>query len=358
MKEKRLSLVLQNMRKQGLDQAVISDPASILYLTGRFIEPGERFYALYLNTNGKNKIFINDLFTVPEELGVPKVRFSDTDDAVGMFIKCVDPSKPLGVDKNFPARFLLPLVSAKAGSSFVNVSPCVDVVRSCKDDGEREKMRTVSRLNDAGMAEFKKNIHLGMTEQELAEGMEAIYRSIGADGNSFVPLVGFGKNAAVGHHEPDGTKLKEGDCVLLDVGCKKDGYCADMTRTFFYKTVSAKHREVYNIVKKANETAEMIIKPGVRFCDIDRAARDVIEREGYGKYFTHRLGHSIGIEVHEPGDVSCSHTDKVKPGMTFSIEPGIYLEGKVGVRIEDLVLVTEGGCEVLNHFSKELQIIG
>jgi Xaa-Pro dipeptidase len=274
-----------------------------------------------------------------------------------MLAQSVDTSKSLGVDKNLSARFLLPLMDAGAGMSFVNASACVDRVRSCKDGAERRSMREASRLNDAGMAEFIKAIRPDMTEQELAAGMDATYRALGADDCSFTPLVGFGKNAAVGHHEPDGTRLKEGDCVLLDIGCKKGNYCADMTRTFFYRSVPEKHREVYEIVRRANVAAEVIIKPGVKFYEIDHAARSVIEKAGYGKNFTHRLGHSIGIEVHESSDVSSTNTDEVKSGMTFSIEPGIYLEGEAGVRIEDLVLVTEDGYEVLNQFSKELQII-
>jgi len=130
-----------------------------------------------------------------------------------------------------------------------------------------------------------------------------------------------------------------------------------MTRTVFYKSVSDKAREIYEIVKEANLRAISSVKPGVRFCDIDAAAREYIEEKGYGKYFTHRTGHSIGIEVHDFGDVSSINEDTVAPGMVFSIEPGIYLEGQVGVRIEDLVLVTEQGCEVLNKFSKDLIII-
>lgn len=358
MNGKRLKRVLENLEKKGLSQMVISDPYSIYYLTGCLIDPGERFYALYLNRNGNNRIFINDLFTVPEDLGVEKVRFPDTAEAVPLFCKYTEPDRMMGVDKNLAARFLLRMMELHAAGGYVNASECVDMVRSEKDEEERTKMREASRLNDLGMQKFIELVHPGVTEIEIAQQMDSIYRSLGADGNSFEPLVGFGANAAKGHHAPDGTVLKEGDCVLFDVGCKKDGYCADMTRTYFYRSVSEQHRSVYDVVRKANETAESIIKPGVRFCDIDKAARDVIEQAGYGPNFTHRLGHSIGIEVHEPGDVSLSHTAAVQPGMTFSIEPGVYLDGDVGVRIEDLVLVTETGCEVLNHYSKELQIIG
>lgn len=123
-----------------------------------------------------------------------------------------------------------------------------------------------------------------------------------------------------------------------------------MTRTFFWGEPDKETAHIYNIVRRANEAAEALIAPGVRMCDLDRTARDVIEDAGYGKYFTHRLGHSIGLQDHEPGDVSLVNEQVVEPGMTFSIEPGIYLPGCTGVRIEDLALVTESGVEILNAY--------
>ena len=357
MNEKRVGLVLQNMKAKGLSQMIISSPSDIFFLTGRLISPGERLLALYLNSDGAHKIYINNLFTVPENLGVEKVRFSDSDDSLSLLYSGIDHSAPLGIDRNFPARFLLPLVDRKAETGYVLASDCVGTVRSCKDEAEKELMREASRINDASMAEFFAGIRPGITEQSLAESMEKIYRKHGGQGYSFEPLVAFGKNAAMGHHSPDDTPLHDGDCVLLDVGCRKDGYCSDMTRTYFFRSASEHARKVYEIVRRANAAAEAMIKPGVRFCDIDAAARNILEEAGYGVNFTHRLGHSIGIEVHEGEDVSGSNTNTVRPGMTFSIEPGIYLEGDVGVRIEDLVLVTETGCEVLNSYSKELTIV-
>ncbi len=358
MNQQRVERVLQRLEARGLSQMIVSDPYSIYYLTGRYVDPGERFLALYLSADGNHRIFINNLFTVPENFGVMKIRFSDSQDAAALFCGYVDHSAVLGVDKNLPARFLLRMMEMDAAKDYVNASDCVDLVRSRKDAQEQAKMREASRLNDLAMEQFMSLVRSGITEEEAALQMGPIYRSLGADGYSFEPLVAFGRNAADGHHAPDGTSLREGDCVLFDVGCKKDGYCADMTRTFFFRSVPERSRQVYEIVRKANETAESVIRPGVRFCDIDKTARDVIEQAGFGPNFTHRLGHSIGMEVHEPGDVSVSHCDAVQPGMIFSIEPGIYLEGEVGVRIEDLVLVTENGCEILNHFSKDLKIIG
>ncbi len=358
MNFQRLDKIFNELEKLGLEQMVISDPCSIYYLTGKMIKPGERMLALYINKNGGNKIFINNLFTVTEDLGVEKVWFTDNDDGAEIMSKFTDSTKPLGIDKNLAARFLLRLMDCSAGTKYVNSSACVDKVRACKDSEEAELMREASRVNDFAMGEIIKRVKPHITESELASQLKEIYASKGAYEYSFDPLIGFGECAAIGHYEAGNTVLKEGDCVLIDMGCIKDGYCSDMTRTFFYKSVSDEHRHVYEIVKKAQQAAIDMIKPGVRFCDIDKTARDIISAEGYGDNFTHRLGHSIGIECHEYGDVSIVNEDIVKPGMIFSVEPGIYLEGDVGIRIEDLVMVTDDGVEVLNSFPKELMIIG
>ena len=358
MNTERLQRILQKLKEKNLSQMIISDPLAIYYLTGRLIDPGERLLALYISQSGNNRIFINNLFTVPEDLGVEKVRFSDTDDSIALLAEALTPGEALGIDKIFPARFLLPLMERASASSYVLSSVCVDEVRACKDEEEKEKMRARSRVNDAAMARFLEMVHEGVTEKDVAAHMLEIYQELGAEAYSFPPLVGFGPNAANGHHEPDDTVLKDGDCVLIDVGCKREGYCSDMTRTFFFRKVrDPKHKEIYEIVRKAVETAESMLKPGVPLCDVDAAARKVIEDAGYGPNFTHRLGHFIGLEDHEYGDVSLANHNVAQVGNVFSIEPGIYIEGEVGVRIEDLVMITEDGCEILNSYPKELSII-
>ena len=219
-------------------------------------------------------------------------------------------------------------------------------------------MRAASATNDQAMAWLRSQLHEGVTEHEIASGLLAEYRRLGAQDHSFTPIVSFGANAADPHHEPDGTRLRAGDVVLFDVGCKRDSYCSDMTRTFFFGAEpSERDREVYETVRRANEAAEAIVAPGVTFAEIDLTARRIIEDAGYGSYFTHRLGHQIGLEDHEPGDVSSTHDEPVRPGQCFSIEPGIYLPGEMGVRIEDLVIVTENGCEVMNAYPKQLTVI-
>lgn len=357
MKQQRLNKILQEMERQNIPQMIISSPASIFYLTGKWIEPGERMLTLYININGDKKLVINELFPVHALEGVELIWYKDTDDPIGRLTNIVDKSKVLGVDKFWPAHFLIKLMERKGAAGFVNGSPIIDRARMIKDQEEIQLMRESSRINDRVMEEVIKTLREEYTEKKMVNILADIYENKGAHGFSFSPIVAYGANAADPHHDSDGSKVQKGNNVIFDIGGVKNHYCSDMTRTVFYKEVSDAHKEVYNLVREANLTAIEKVKPGARFCDIDKAARDVIEKAGYGKYFTHRTGHSIGIEVHDFGDVSSVNTEEVAPGMIFSIEPGIYLAGDIGVRIEDLVLVTETGVEVLNQFTKDLIIV-
>jgi Xaa-Pro dipeptidase len=248
-------------------------------------------------------------------------------------------------------------MEARAASDFRLASSAVDDARSIKDATERDLMREASLVNDKAMAWLAEQVRVGVTEREIAEGLLGEYRRLGADDHSFSPIVSFGANAADPHHEPDDTPLDRGDMVLFDVGCRRRSYCSDMTRTLFTAQPTARQLEVYETVRRAGESAEAIVRPGVTFAEIDLTARRVIEDAGFGEYFTHRLGHQIGLEDHEPGDVSASHDEPVRPGQCFSIEPGIYIPGEIGVRIEDLVIVGEDGCEVINHYPHEAQVL-
>lgn len=356
--QSRIESVLRNLNARGLSQFLVCDPRSIQYLADVYIEPGERFLGLLLSAEASRPtLFLNELFTAPADIKAEVASFNDTDDPLALLADRCDAGAALGCDKNLPARFLIPMMERGIAAKFVLASDAVDEARAIKDDEERELMRAASAANDEGMARFRELVHEGVTEQEVAAQLEDIYRSLGASGHSFSPIVSFGANAADPHHEPDSTCLKDGDVVLFDVGCRKDEYCADMTRTFFFRSADDEQQRVYEIVRQANEAGKAAVRPGARFCDIDAAAREIIEDAGYGKYFTHRLGHQIGLDVHEPGDVSSANEAQVEPGMCFSIEPGIYLPGRFGVRIEDLVIVTENGCEVLNAYSRDLTIL-
>ena len=347
LKKERMNRILSIAPQK---QLLITDPCALFYLLGEWFYPGERFLGLIIHENEKPVLIINSLFYAGEDDQIETVYYSDTDRINEILKKYIHEDEALGVDKIMPARFLIPMIKEKLASSFELGSEAVDFTRAVKDEEEIALMRKSSEINDQAMAQFKGLIHEGVTEKEAASKIMDIYLSLGAEGFSFEPIVAFGKNAADPHHMPDDTVVKEGDAVLFDVGCKYHGYCSDMTRTFFYKKGPSKEAEnVYNLVRRANEEAEKMLKPGIPFCEVDKKARDIITAGGYGEYFTHRTGHGIGLSVHEPPDISASSQVIAQPGMVFSIEPGIYLPGQFGVRIEDLVAVTQDGCEVLNR---------
>ncbi|WP_238883668.1 Xaa-Pro peptidase family protein [Clostridium sp. YIM B02551] len=357
MKVDRVKKILRDMEAEGLEQMIVTSSAAIFYLTGKWFEVGERMIALYLSTKNEPKLVVNELFPIVEDLGVEILWYKDTEDPILILSKFIDKEKPLGIDKNWQAHFLIRLMELGAGKAFVNGSPIIDKARAIKDSEEIELMKKASEINDRAMKEIWRSIGEVKTEKEMGALLGELYDKEGAEGYSFAPIIAYGANGADPHHEPDKSLLKKGEGVVIDIGCLYNHYCSDMTRTVFYGEPSSKAIEVYNIVKEANLKGEEAVKPGRRFCDVDNAARNHIEAAGYGKYFTHRTGHSIGIEVHDYGNVSAVNEDKLESGMIFSVEPGIYLSGDVGVRIEDLVLVTESGVEVLNKVTKDIVVL-
>lgn len=358
MDQSKISRILAAMKEQGLTQLIVSDPAAIFYLTGTWIHPGERMLALYLNVSGGHKLIINRLFPQKEPLGVELIWYDDTQDAVELLSRYTEKDRPLGIDKTWPAGFLLRLQELNGANAYRNSSHIIDDVRRIKDAKEQQLMREASLANDRVMEQLIPLTGKGFTEKELERKVRALYAASGHSDVSFPPITAYGKSGADPHHSTDFTRGKRGDSVVLDIGGILNNYCSDMTRTVFLGEVSQKARQVYEVVREAQQRGIDAARPGARMCDVDNACRSYITEMGYGDAFTHRTGHSIGIEDHESGDVSAVNESMIQPGQVFSIEPGIYLpEEGIGVRIEDLVLITEDGCEVLNHFPKDLIVV-
>jgi len=358
MNQNRLNQVMDQLHRMGLSQMIATDPVAIFYLTGKWIHPGERFLGLLLQRDHPPVLYLNELFRLSEDIGVKVTYLTDTTNLPSVLSREVSPADMLGIDKDMPARFLLQIMEAGLASGYRNASLAIDQTRAVKDAQEIAWMKESSRINDQAMARFRALIHEGVHEDETAAQFLKIYQSLGASGYSFEPIVAFGRNSADPHHMPDHTQLKEGDTVLLDVGCRYQDYCSDMTRTFFYRRMpEAEDRRIYELVRSANERAEEMLKPGIPLCTVDAMARNIITEGGYGKDFTHRLGHFIGIQDHDFGDVSSANKSLTRAGNIFSIEPGIYSQAHIGVRIEDLVLITKDGHEVLNSYPKDIEVI-
>lgn len=350
----RIEKVRGKIVEAGLGAAVISDGISIEYLTGvKLVHVGERLIALTIPAEGKPVIFVNKLFPIEATEQFDVVYHDDNDIATKDLAEYL-PAGKVGIDRFLYSQFLIQIIDQRVDVKPVVGSFVVEQIRMVKDEAEKDLMRKASVLNDSVLAKVPGMLREGMTEIELADMLLDEYKKIGVP---WEPLVCFGAGSAEPHHVNNETKLKPGDVVLVDAGQATDGYYADMTRTFFYKSATEEQKKVYNIVREANLRGIAAVKPGVKFSDVDKAARDYITEQGYGEYFTHRLGHNIGMQLHEEPSVSGANDGLVEEGMTFSIEPGIYMLGKFGVRVEDLVLVTKDGCEVLNYYTKDLQIL-
>ena len=230
-------------------------------------------------------------------------------------------------------------------------------LRASKSEEEIACMIRAQRISEAALAETLPLIKPGMTEKEVAA--ELVYRMLrhGSEGNSFDPIVVTGEKTSMPHGVPGDKVIREGDFVTMDFGSLSGGYCSDMTRTVAVGSATEEMKNVYAIVLKAQLAGIAAARAGIPGKVIDGAARKVIEDAGYGQYFIHRTGHGIGLETHEPADVSAASETITRPGMCFSVEPGVYLPGKFGVRVEDLVAVTEHGGETLNKLDKEFVVI-
>ena len=226
-------------------------------------------------------------------------------------------------------------------------------LRIVKSADELKKLSRASEMSARAFDEFKANIHIGWSEKEAAWFLERRFRELGAEGLSFDTLVCSGPHSAVVHGKPTDRLFEKGDLVIVDRGLMLDHFASDETNTFVLGRADAKQKEIYRIVKEAHDRSIEAVKPGVKCVDIDKAARDIIDKAGYADYFGHGTGHGVGIEVHEMPVISPRGEGVVEEGMVFSIEPGIYIPGWGGVRIEDLVVVRADGCETITKADKD-----
>ena len=233
----------------------------------------------------------------------------------------------------------------------------VDALRAAKDDGEIALMTKAQEITDRAFSEILKFIQPGMTEQEIAAKLQYDMLRFGAEKMSFDPIVVSGPNGSLPHGIPSAKQVQQGEFITMDFGCKYGGYCSDMTRTVALGEPTGEMQKVYQTVLEAQLAGIAVTKAGVPGKSIDAAARKVIEDAGYGEYFGHGYGHSLGIEIHESPNANTREETLLPVGAVVSAEPGIYLPGKFGVRIEDVTVLTADGCMVLTKSHKELIIL-
>ena len=233
----------------------------------------------------------------------------------------------------------------------------IDSLRRVKTDDELEKIRRAEEIGDAAFSYIIALLEPGITERTIATELEFFLKSNGAESLSFDTIAASGPNSSMPHAVPGNRKLESGDFLTLDFGCKYEGYCSDMTRTVVIGRATDEMKEVYDIVLDANMKAIDEIKPGMKCSDADAIAREYIKSKGYGEYFNHSLGHSLGLAIHEKPMLSPRDNSILEENMVVTVEPGIYIPDKFGVRIEDLVVITKTGVEVISKSDKTLMEI-
>jgi Xaa-Pro aminopeptidase len=282
--------------------------------------------------------------------------WTDGSDPYAATAALLDPGGRYAISDSAWSMHLLGLQSTLPKSGYVSMTAALPMLRAVKNEDELERLTAAGAAADASFEGILEVRFAGRRESEIAVDLAGLLRSHGHSQVDFT-VIGSGPNGANPHHEMSERVIQEGDMVVLDFGGLKDGYGSDTTRTVHVGEPTDEEREVFEIVRRAQQAGFEAVRPGVACQEIDRAARKVIADAGYGEYFIHRVGHGIGLTTHEPPYMVEGEEHPIEPGMCFSIEPGIYLPDRFGVRIEDIVVATENGGRRLNNTPHEMQIV-
>jgi len=329
------------LEKAKLDGFFFSGISDLYYLTG-FMSEG--FYGLV--TPKETWLFTSALMAGQVKENAPGCKLvvgKRLSEALGE-IKTKRRLKRLGFDPE-QVTYRLGSVLAKLGLTPAE-SPAADL-RIVKDKAELDALSRACHLTALSIPHIQKKLRPGVTEKQLAGELEAFYHRNGAQKVAFDLIVAMGPHTALPHHVPSEARLAKNQPVIFDIGCTVGGYRSDLTRTLFFGKINPVFRRIYGIVHSAQKAGIERVRPGSTGGQVDAAARSVITRAGYGRYFIHSTGHGVGVDIHEPPWVRAQSPDVLKPGMVLTVEPGIYLPGRFGVRIEDTMLVTQSGRDIL-----------
>ncbi|MGB3160833.1 MAG: Xaa-Pro peptidase family protein [Carnobacterium sp.] len=365
MTNKKLTQLKEWLKESNLDCALLTNPESIAYFSGFKSDPHERVLALAIFP------FTNPFLFTPS-LEAEDAKASNWPFSVYGYLDNENPWSILSEKINSTTSNIKNIAIEKSSltverfellnhffnhSTFSNVSEIIQEMKVTKDSDELRRMIEAGKWADKALEIGFNSIKVGVTEEEIVAEIEYQLKKQGIKEMSFETMVLAGDHAASPHGVPGQRKIEENDMVLFDLGVVFDGYTSDVTRVAIFGTPSIEAEKIYSIVLKAHTAAIEAVRPGVTAGQLDKIARDIITIEGYGDYFTHRLGHGLGSSVHEFPSIMKDSELIIKEGMCFSIEPGIYVPGVAGVRIEDCLYVTEDGCELFTKTSTSFKSI-
>lgn len=344
----RINRIYSELKTSCLDGLIVSSQPNISYLCQYNCRDAYLLISKSANIYFTDSRYINEMHKKLSGFIIKRINGS-------AFKTIADTALELGLKKiGFEERNLSFAEYTKIKShlahraKLIPTHSIIESLRQVKDVCELANIRKALQITEKSIRFIQKFLTPGTRELEISAELERFIRYAGANDSAFDIIVASGPNSSFPHHLSSSRKLKRNEPVLIDIGVDYSGYKSDLTRVFFLGKIKVLVRKVYDIVLSAQELAIKRIRPGAEMAEIDRVAREYIAAKGYAGYFTHNLGHGFGLEVHEDPRISAREASALKPGMTFTVEPGIYLPGKFGIRIEDMVLVTRKGCEVLS----------
>lgn len=352
--EERIKAIRERLEQEGVDGAYISFRYNMRYLSGFTGDAGA-----LLITAGDSILFTDGRYTEQASVQAPDFRVIETRvdrDVVA------DNLNSLGVRSlAFESAHVTFSAWEEMSKRFKDVKlvPCsgwVEKLRARKTPEEIAAIKRAAEIANQALTGTLPLLRPGVTERDVALEIEFAMRKMGSEGTAFPVIVVSGARSSLPHGEPGDKRIEPGDFVTFDFGAVCEGYCSDCTRTFVVGPLDDKHRDIYEIVKRAQRAGLDAVRPGVKGSEVDAAGRKVIEEAGLGGYFGHGIGHGVGLQVHESPRLGLKSEDILEPGMVVTVEPGVYIPGFGGVRIEDLVVVGEDGPEILTPYSKELQV--
>lgn len=364
----RFSQLLSGMKAEGLDAVLLNPSPSLPYLSDLHFHISERPVVLAISQNGSATIVTPEL--EKQKVGhssIPVTCFTYSEDiskwqdafTAGLSSLKESGAKKVGIEPR--SLRVLELRFVEAALPGVELVPCEALIaqlRMRKVSDELEHMRKAVDIAQKALLNTIPSVKVGVSEKEMAALLIQQMLTLGSSGElPFQPIVAFGANSANPHAVPTDYRAKAGDMILFDWGANVNGYYSDLTRTFALGDPGEELKKAYNAVRDANQAGRSASKPGVTAGSIDQAARSEIEKVGLGTHFSHRTGHGLGLEVHEEPYIRAGNDALLDVGMTFTVEPGVYLNGKGGIRIEDDVLITASGSESLSTLPRDLQIL-
>lgn len=363
---KRIKTLTTRLKKEGADLAIIMDPSNIFYFTGFNSDPHERFMGIIINLKTEEcTLFVpalDESAAVQVSVIQNIISISDEQDPFKTIQSYISKE---GISNIYLEKRYINITRYEAfqnifdNSLYYDMSSIINEQRLIKSRQEIRYLQEAVDIIEKVLSEGIKKVKVGMTELELTGELELLMKKYGALGPSFATTVLSGERAALPHGKPGERKFKSGDFLLIDFGViTQTGYCSDITRTFIIDETDELQKNIYKIVKDSNQAGLNAVKSGVPLKEFDITARDIIKKNGYDEYFNNRVGHGLGIEVHESPSIHECNEDIAQAGLFFTIEPGIYIPDYGGVRIEDEVYINENGkAEILTSFPRDLRIL-